>query len=789
LIRSTDNPLNNLLSYAIHYRVFVTSDLNYAHQLAKYLDTNELVRTASQSDVYGNLERPLLKTETNIPYYDLIDSRIDADLLVTKFLIKNLVSIASDTRRGLGSTLEMELKLHESYSGWLIQFLQKVNTVQSIQPHFIIKPFFVGIDANQQKVDLKINYHYIMIMTNITAQYSTLGSDYEINGVCDINGMGNFPATHTPILDQLSVSFPPNLSIADAIENNFSIGINDVALSQTVPDTPTIKFTRTKYKFIVSNAYKNNTSYNIDTVMPISTTTGKNDIIMSFKGCSVSEALIKILIKSKAILDDAQLVDSDNSNNSKEINGVTYYGKYRPYITSKSEFKDSVIEITYTIHKRKFFTSSDPLVGLSDEDDYDAVKSFQQYINQNADGTDFSKNDIFVYDYVFTGKNVDVINYKLSLTQGIVSTFAKQDSNTFNNFSFKAYEQLTINTDAILCNQQNQCPIKPTTGVSLSTENLKVSKFYDALNKASFFEVLANEITVVGNPILLGRITQNVDSQGEQNISLDSVPFIIYVNAKYPVSSNFWEYTTNNTDQPLLAPFWFQGPQQIIHFDTVFEGNNFYHIITTLPLLKNTNVADIAIKTNTPTSDSSKSLSKSSSTNIAKIGEFKTSLGGSIAQPPNSKPPTFISFKSGTPLKKHVVTDFYYTARVREVFKRGAKHKVPSIHFGTDLRAAPGTDVFAPITGKMRVYTTIEPVDKIPGWRIDITNPEGVTVRFFHITPLNSFKPGKVYDVVAGDKVCTTKQIKYPHLHIELHYKGQVFNCVSLLDGVTYDVK
>jgi len=119
----------------------------------------------------------------------------------------------------------------------------------------------------------------------------------------------------------------------------------------------------------------------------------------------VYEAILKILIYSNKILEDAQI-----SLDVHTIEGVQYYTKYRPYITSKTSYLDSVLTITYTIHKRKFVSSKDPYIGLSDSKEYESVKAFERYINQNADGSDFSKNDIIVYDYVFTGKNVDVLD-------------------------------------------------------------------------------------------------------------------------------------------------------------------------------------------------------------------------------------------------------------------------------------------------------------------------------------------------------------------------------------------
>ena len=773
--------------------MFVTYDLSKAHELAKYLETHDLPRQDIQLNDFNNLSRPEVKTDSNIPYYDLIDSRKDADLIVTKFLIKNLINVSPDKRRGIGLTIEMELSLHESYSGWLVKFLQDVNLKSSIQPIFVIKPFFVGIkDIGSEPEILKLNYHYIMMMTELLADYTTSGSNYTIKGLCDVNGMGNSPTTHSPILDQLSVKFPPNSTLADAIEKTFSEEINKLANARTIPDTATVKFTRTQYKFLVDKEYKTTTDYNIDSAAPISTSTGKNDVTLSFKGCSMYEAILKILIHSKKVLDDAQ-----ESIGVKTINGVTYYEKSRPYITSTTSYLDSVLTITYKIHKRKFFSSKNPLKGLSDDNDYESVKNFEEFINQNADGSDFSKNELFVYDYIFTGKNVDVLDYKLSLIQSIVAVQASENSNLYANHNYETLPLTTINTDNLINDQQPQCVKVTTDGACKLIDPIKVAKFYDVLNKATFFESVSNVITVVGNTTLLGRVTLKQGNKGEELLSADSMPYIMYVNVKYPVSSNFWSYDTNFTNQPLLAPFWYRGPQQIIQFDTIFEGNTFIHVISTLPLLKDTNAADTAINSNSPSTPDQpiRTGSKSAETNIAKIGQYATTLGNSIAQSPNTKveidaPYAPIKFKSGTPLKKHVVVGNYYSPRIRTVQKPSGTHKVQGIHFGTDLRAAAGTAVFSPVDGKIVVYPTTEYIDKIPGWRIDITTVSGVTLRFFHIVPIDKFKKaGKKFDIVAGEQFCTIAKIKSPHLHIELHYKGRVYNCVYLLEGVSYDIR
>ena len=50
--------------------MFVTYDLGLAQQLAKYLDTHTITRQSVQLDELNNLNRPEVKTDTNIPYYD-----------------------------------------------------------------------------------------------------------------------------------------------------------------------------------------------------------------------------------------------------------------------------------------------------------------------------------------------------------------------------------------------------------------------------------------------------------------------------------------------------------------------------------------------------------------------------------------------------------------------------------------------------------------------------------------------------------------------------------------------
>ena len=102
-------------------------------------------------------------------------------------------------------------------------------------------------------------------------------------------------------------------------------------------------------------------------------------------------------------------------------------------------------------------------------------------------------------------------------------------------------------------------------------------------------------------------------------------------------------------------------------------------------------------------------------------------------------------------------------------------YKTPKFHAGMDFSAHPGTDVYA--TGNGTVVKV--------GWEtgygntIEIDHGFGYLTRYAHLQGFNT-KVGK--KVVRGEiigKVGSTGKSTGPHLHYEVHVKGQVVNPVN----------
>lgn len=838
----SSNVLNEYHSYTVHYRLYATSSLKNAEMLLKNLNEEDIFNNpkARTLDEYDNYTRAKISTKLKsgdaFEYYDVIDSRRDSDYFITKYTFKTYIEDVPSTKMlSYGSNLDCMVTIHEAYSG---HFLKFVNTVaqeeHSQQLYFVIKPFFVCVkhlnnvpttDKSPQYVTIHKDSGNIIILTGITADYGVNGSDYHLEGLTEFDGISKMPSTTVDYTSQLSLAVKPNSSIQEVIQQ-FEDLLNTESTKLYTQNTSTTKYITNKYKLLLDEDYTKTKDYMFDNAAQNNTKSRQNNPVLSFKDCTIVDAIMHIMVGSTRVLDDAATIDPKNKQtvdqvestdaDTKKTKANEFYKKYQPYISSTvaSHPDDANVSIhTYTIHKKLFISTNEGTSGFSA--DNESIQNFEkQFFNGDK------HHNVMVYNYLYTGKNVDVTDFKLGLLNGILvplvtdnDGLVPQSAITVDEHNNNLSKQVVNASDPPTQLQpQTLTAIKvpSKTGISNNKNETKYLKFYDVLNRITFVESLKFKITVVGNPKIIG--TVSTDKINENTIfSKNKLPCLFFLNVHYPVSSNFWSFNTNGTS-PKLAPFWYRGLMRIILIDTTFDGNNFYHEIEALPLISESQQAQQSVdyyKNQAATSINNESAaqgavqkivtsdfnlqrdvidnvsSKNANGDIKPITEVPSKLHNNANARNIRLPAPVASFKvmPGTPLPKAHIASSYAVYRVRtKKNSKGEDVDDSGYHYGTDLSSSPGAAVKAPFDGTIRAING-------KYWRIEITNDKGITIRYMHVNPIKALQttPATLINVTAGQVIGNIVLAGTgAHLHFELLYLGKLYNGQQVLNNPTF---
>lgn len=800
----TDNPLNEFLSYSVRYRLYCTTRFEDAVKLIQIINDQSLLDKVISYDTDKKIFVRNKRNVNGVVFYDIIDSARDSDLFVTRYELTSFLNISPNDTRGYGESIQMQIDIHEAYSGNFIGWLSRIlDDADSEQLFFVIKPIFTGLvndGDNFIEKTYKDNPANIMILTELMADFSTQGSTYNLKGVCNIGGIGNLPSKHLNIIDQLSINIPPNSSFETFFENTLVQSLNKLVDTRTVGDSGDKTFSRYKYKIILDDEYKT-ADYKFDNISTISTKTGRKDPTLSFRDCNVYDMLMKLLSCSDQVLKNAL-----KSEAFKDIDSKTVYKYSRPYITSEmSNVENNVKVITYKINKQYFFKTNDSLTLINSLED---IKKFESMLE-----VDDIRPDVLVYQYLFTGKNVDVLDYKMAISRGIVATLVNESNNLLTGgIRINGTLQNTTNTDQILNKKAEQTPVVSQPQSTINKNNSATSGFYDVINRSSFMEVLQNKITVTGNPILFGSLAVGYENRDLKTKPLlfvrEKIPAMMFVDVQYPTSPEFWTHETNYTETPLLDSFWYRGIQQILKIQSIFEGNNFYHVIDTYPLMTNSQQAgdilqalrnevseEIMLQTNAQSvidkvkKEQEKITANNETNKNTTVPKGFKKIAQSMYErlPP---PVTYFKLNPQAPVSAITITSSYGVPRKRLKKINGAMVYVSDFHYGTDIRAGAGDLVKSGIAGKITCFATSS--DLAAGYGIDIVGDNGITIRYYHVKPLQKYLgKNRITTVSDTDVIGTVANFpasseSKPHVHMELFYEGKLYNSLQVLNNPAF---
>lgn len=456
---------------------------------------------------------------------------------------------------------------------------------------FLLKTVFTGHKYNGA-YDVIMNIQPLLITVyNITAMFDTAGAEYNLEFCGTVNGVAQLPQASI-ICDSFAFALDKDQTLGNIIEVSLPAAIKELYARKknTLVESYqrnnskidfNSEFTDVEYTFKLHNAYKN---YIVDIIPVQAQSTGFGDGISGISGDStnIESILDMIMQSSKAVLND---YDKDGN-------------RYMYKITSSAQTSRDKYVIEYQIHRYKTATIK--------------VEDFLNFEPPAGTGIEF--------DYIFTGKNVDVKSFDIKMQFGLAffqTLNATSSMPTTGSSKVKTKSQPVAGTgnkdgagdQSSTKESTNEFRKKPLfLGLNVkdpairNTREPEMKLNYNALlARHAAYESLEARLVIRGNPQLLSDTSQLPDYVRDPNLdpddtsgtnspsviaidnddaarnyykSIHNTPSYVKVNVFMPVS-----FSTNDGTSAYGSDyaknFWYPGWYTILQISNTFSDGDF----------------------------------------------------------------------------------------------------------------------------------------------------------------------------------------------------------------------
>lgn len=420
---------------------------------------------------------------------------------------------------------------------------------------WVIKNIFIGFndsDAPHYEAD---SQPYMFWMVDSTAKYTKEGGSYEMKFVGVANGVSKSSQLHIQAGESFTVK-PQNvkkLSLAlGQLAEFYNEAYQENRAEQIKLNAEYAAYKQIRYRILTDPIYDSELykldGWDIDDA-------GRPDIpagsIMLHTN-SIENGIHEVIKYCSQIA-----VDATNSDS-----------KFMTYkIVSNTEFLDDEVVVTFKVVR---FTT--PTV----------TTLTNQSEQMSAAATVGQSSDHYVFKYLNTGQNVDVINFDINVSLGLVLMQHLHSAVPLQATITKTVDQNMAMHDGV--GLKHKKPIlTPTLMASKPTDRNRVFHeeqltYQQALAKHAFVEGLESRIRIIGNPDLLGRFN-TLPSEIISNTPDWATGFILCkIDVGIPTS----------TDHPgsftYAEPFWYDGFYAMLSVEQIFEAGFFTQEIELMSL-------------------------------------------------------------------------------------------------------------------------------------------------------------------------------------------------------------
>jgi len=464
---------------------------------------------------------------------------------------------------------------------------------------WMIKTIFVGYNDNHVNGKPDEPEYYtdikplVFTVVDLEAEFNVQGAIYDLKFVNINNGVSKMPQIND-ITSTVMMNLRKDTTLKGAIETLFKKmnarydqyfdSVKQDIIAQKLKPLPV------KYEITLSKEY-NETDYKVDDVQQQTTSDGLTNSGAAFdfsKGVTIENAIKTIMNRCGKIK-----LDAKGETPTKDKYGY----KIRTILAST---KDAYI-VKYHIERQKLMFNNI----------LDASKSNDSELQAKLDSNTLS------LDYIYTGGNIDIIDYSMKMEMGFV--FFQQLTNGNNLHTQKDSTAQGVDKIAKVASDKSAkindlddgankvldktIPIFFTKNnknpETINTKNPKeAAEFQSLLNRHAALENIQAKVKIHGNPALLNSInkvpkgfgkdeSQKVDDS-EVFPFWEKVPALLEINIMMPIEEN--GVVVN------MEPFWYTGKYYVFSVANEFSGGLFTQ---ELEMISMPNATDESTETNT----------------------------------------------------------------------------------------------------------------------------------------------------------------------------------------------
>ena len=579
-----ENPLNYYRSHSYHHILIAANSTGVLDAMS---DPSFSVSTLVNSNTSASRSARAADVHTITgkgSYVVVLNGMQDADFYIDDLKWESMMipklgtdnSAESFTTMGLDGTM----KIVEPKGIRFMYFLNQCFDALECDPvgiTFILKTIFMGYPDGNQPSSSTTNAQSVVnikplgfTMYDLVANFDSTGANYDLSFIGTVNGTTKLPQTQNITemgVKQVSAYTPsegeskaPTYATLDSVMSRFTKLLNDkytVYYDNFTNKNQGCKFRKVTYEIKLDDAYTD-TRYVCDNFQQRAGNNVDEGTIVFAPKSNIESALNKILQSSKSVLQDANVKDKSNRFIYK------IHSTIDSTIPSPNEGE---YKITFII--RKYSTKKQTAKAARNPD-----------AKRDAPAIEF--------DYVFTGTNIDVIDFDMKMDTGLLFLMMLSPNRnlTTNAESLTNVTQETENeVQASEANANFKCrqntPLFPPRNVTdaavlHSSAATDLVNFRAELNRHAQLSAVESKLKIKGNPLLLNglikppsEIISNIPNKSKQEIMGDwtITPGLVRVNVRMP--------SDNPSTESVTEPFWYQGTYQVISVMNSFNGGEF----------------------------------------------------------------------------------------------------------------------------------------------------------------------------------------------------------------------
>jgi len=608
-----ENPLAKFKSYSYYHVLAVCNSSETATALA--VENRNIVDTwlhpspsEYANDYLGPWSPKTLKTQDGKDdplkqYCVLINGSTDASFAITRVAFQTYTAAgAVNNDRYTSLAVEGSIEISEPKG---ITFLDTITQCcvalgkDAAHVTFVLKTFFVGINDQDQIETIPTISPIMFVVVDATGTFTEAGGQYTLSFVAMSNGV-----TRLPQYDKMVKS--PNLvgKTLSEVVNNLQQQVNSnyekmyrCVVEQTAkaelalnykPEQLVSALKKVEYR-IELDPYYANSRYTFD---------GNTSVTKDKGECSEAS---KNTTGTDVSLESALHMMMQLSNRVK-ADGTTEKGIEAPYTMA-----DGRVLPEHTVMQYKIHTSLETLNPSKDNSNPSYVVTYRivpypapkQLLSVDASNADLLAKNTIEFDYMYTGKNIDILEFDMKVNMGLAYLQIATLSNSLKTQGEPLPPYVTIpNIGSIHEMQQRlksdknrdtvvDMPVFFSTKLELpmnqSTHNHAdtAGSVYN-MTKHSSLEVLDVNMKITGNLQLLqtSTVTTHPSLAGKQNVSMHTfdwgyIPGYARVNIMMPSNNDDIGLFGGDYKQSYAKQFWFNNYYYILGIEHVFEDGEF----------------------------------------------------------------------------------------------------------------------------------------------------------------------------------------------------------------------